>query len=64
MDWLSKHGATIECEKQKVILKSKKGKRVTIWGTNSDKKCPFISALSTEKLLGLGCIVTLCFVRM
>ena len=62
MDWLSKHGATIDCQKQKVTLKSKKGKRVTIWGMNSDNECSFISALSTEKLLRQGCIAFLCFV--
>jgi len=27
MDWLSKQGATIDCQKQKVTLKGKKGKR-------------------------------------
>jgi len=51
MDWLSKHGATIDCQKQKVTLKGKKGKRLTIWRTNSNKKCPFISALSTSVLV-------------
>ena len=40
MDWLSKYGVTIDCQKQKVTLKGEKGKKVTIWGTNSDKKCP------------------------
>jgi len=45
-----------------VTLKSKKGKKVTIWGTNSDKKCSFTSALSTRKLLRQGCIAFLCFV--
>ena len=27
MDWLSKHGAMIDCQSQKVTLKSSKGKR-------------------------------------
>jgi len=62
MDWLSKHAATINCQKQKVTLKDKKGKKVTIWGINSNKGCPFISALSIGKLLRQGCTVFLCFV--
>jgi len=62
MDWLSKCGATIDCQKQKVTLKGEKGTKVTIWGTNSDKKCPFICALSTKKLVRQGCIAFLCFV--
>ena len=62
MDWLSKHGAAIDYQKQKVTLKSKEGKKVTIWGSSSDKKCPIISALSTKKLLRQGCIAFLCFV--
>ena len=45
-----------------MTLKGEKGKKVTIWGTNSDKKCLFISALSTGKLLRQGCIAFLCFV--
>ena len=63
MDWLSKQGATIDCQKQKVTLKDKKGKKVTIWGINSNKGCPFISALSIGKLLRQGCTVFLCYVN-
>jgi len=38
MNWLSKHGVTIDCQRQKVTLKSSKGKRVTIQETNNNKE--------------------------
>ena len=42
-------------------MKGRKGKRVTIWGTNSNNECPFISALLAGKLLRQGCTVFLCY---
>ena len=63
MDWLSKHGAIINCQREKVTLEGSKEKRVTIWGTNNNKECPFISALSAGKLLRQGCTVFLCYVN-
>ena len=37
-----------------MTLKDSKEKRVTIWGTNNNKECPFISALSAGKVLRQG----------
>jgi len=62
MDWLSKHGVTIDYQRQKVTLRNKKGEKMNIWGTNSNKECSFMSALSIGKSLRQGCTVFLCFI--
>ena len=60
MNWLSKHGAKIDCQKQGVTLKGKGGGRMYFWGDNSSTECPVISLMAVRRLIRQGCVVYLC----
>ena len=62
MDWLSRQGVKIDCEKQRVSLKGERGGKMYFWGNNSSKECPIISLMATRKLVMQGCEVYLCCV--
>ena len=60
MDWLSRHGANIDCQKQKVSLKGKGGGKIYFWGKNSKTESPVISLMAARKLVWQGCVAYLC----
>ena len=62
MDWLMKHGAKIDCQRQRVSLKGKDGGKVYIWGTHSTKEIPIISLMAIGKLIRKGHDAYLCYV--
>ena len=62
MDWLSRHGAKIDSQKQRVSLKQKEGRKLYLWGDNSSIECPVISLMVARKLVRYGCVGYLCCV--
>jgi len=60
MDWLSKHGVKIDCQKQRVSLKGKGGRKIYFWGENSQAECSVISLSAVQKLVRQGCEAYLC----
>ncbi|XP_074324187.1 uncharacterized protein LOC141661108 [Apium graveolens] len=53
MDWLTEHGAQIDCKKKKVILNSPQGKKVEFKGKKQVKT--FLTIIQAKRLLRQGC---------
>jgi len=62
MDWLSRRGAKIDCQKQRMSLKRKAGEKIYFWGDNSRTEYPVISLMAVRKLVRQGCVAYLCYV--
>ena len=59
MNWLSKHGAKIDCQKKRVTLKGKGGGKMYFWGDNSSTECSVISLMAVRRLIRQGCVAYL-----
>jgi len=57
-----KHGAKIDCQRQRVSLKGKDEGKVYIWGTHSSKETPIISLMAIRKLIRKRHDAYLCYV--
>ena len=56
MNWLTAHGARIDCKALKVILKDSRGRIVYFHGEGTKKEKRIISAMKACKMLRKGCI--------
>ncbi|XP_031111972.1 uncharacterized protein LOC116015944 [Ipomoea triloba] len=63
MDWLGKYRAQICCSKQKLVLRSPKGKRVSYKGAASQPDVRLVSMAKMRKYVGKRCEVFLCMVE-
>ena len=55
MDWLSKHGATIDCRKKIVEFRPKEGEVFSFKGEVAGFRTPIISALEARNMMQHGC---------
>ena len=55
MDWLSKHRAIVDCDKEIVVLKFSDMLEVTIHGIRSESVSNVISAMQARRFLIKGC---------
>jgi len=51
MDWLVRHGAKIDCQKQRVSLKGKDEGKVYFWGAHNSMEIPVMSLMAARKLI-------------
>ncbi|XP_060972248.1 uncharacterized protein LOC133038182 [Cannabis sativa] len=59
MDWLSSHGATINCRKKLVVFETKAGDRFIFKGDKLALRTPLISSLKASQLMKAGCLAFL-----
>ncbi|XP_060974683.1 uncharacterized protein LOC133039756 [Cannabis sativa] len=59
MDWLSSHGATINCRKKLVVFETKVGDRFIFKGNKLALRTPVISSLKASQLMKAGCLAFL-----
>ena len=62
MDWLSKHRAIIDCDKNTVVLRCSDQSEVIVHGVRSGPMSNVISAMQARRLLRKGCEAFLAFV--
>ena len=55
MDWLSKHRAIIDCDKNTVVLRCSNHSEVIVHGVRSSLRSNMISAMQARRLLRKGC---------
>ncbi|XP_060972255.1 uncharacterized protein LOC133038188 [Cannabis sativa] len=59
MDWLSSHGATINCRKKLIVFETKAGDRFIFKGDKLALRTPLISSLKASQLMKAGCMAFL-----
>ena len=55
MDWLSRFGAVIDCERQLVTIRDPSGGVLTVYGEGTRSASAFCSAARTRQCLQQGC---------
>ena len=63
MDWLSKHRAIIDCDKNTVVLRCSNHSEVIVHGVRSSLRSNMISAMQARRLPRKGCEAFLALVR-
>ncbi|XP_060972001.1 uncharacterized protein LOC133038042 [Cannabis sativa] len=59
MDWLSSHGATINCRKKLIVFETKAGDRFIFKGDKLALRTPLISSTKASQLMKAGCMAFL-----
>jgi len=60
MDWLPRYRVKINCQKQRVPLKGRGGRKIYFLVDNSSTECPVISSMAARKLVRQGCVACVC----
>ena len=55
MDWLARHGATIDCRRKKVTFETPDGQKLCFMGKDSGLRTPLISSLKAQRVIEKGC---------
>ncbi|KAM6557670.1 hypothetical protein CsatB_004689 [Cannabis sativa] len=55
MDWLSRHGATIDCRKRTVTFTPESGEAFIFEGIKVKSSLPLVTALKAQKMIRAGC---------
>ena len=55
MDWLARHGATIDCRRKKVTFDTPDGQKLCFMGQASGLRTPLVSSLKAQRMMEKGC---------
>ena len=55
MDWLARHGATIDCRRKKVVFETPDGQKLCFMGQAAGLRTPLVSSLKAQRMMEKGC---------